>query len=224
MRCVRVPLSTSRASTASEWGTTSTCASGSRSAEKMTCVAVPSVQATLESRRPQPRSDRECGGCRSTEWVVVVESSTTGMILVGHSGDVQRSATGTGTHVATIRTAPNDREQPEFHDVVLKREHGTSLQGHGEGWAPPTSRDGSRSAPLGRRGRLEPPGFRGRRRRVLGRPHGRPPRCQRRPKVDPPSTRRRHRVHVAPQPRRGSSVAEPRTHGLTKRPVVSRSN
>ena len=119
---------------------------------------------------------------------------------------------------------PTTGSNPSSDDVVLRREHGTSPQGHGEGWAPPTSRDGSRSAPLGSRGRLEPPGFRGRRRRVLGRPHSRPPRCQRRPKVDPPSTRRRHRAHVAPQPRRGSSVAEPRTHGLTKRPVVSRSN
>ena len=83
---------------------------------------------------------------------------------------------------------PTTGSNPSSDDVVLRREHGTSPQGHGEGWAPPTSRDGSRSAPLGSRGRLEPPGFRGRRRRVLGRPHGRPPRCQRLPNIDPLST------------------------------------
>jgi len=27
--------------------------------------------------------------------------------------------TGTGAHVTTVRVATNDREQPEFHDVVL---------------------------------------------------------------------------------------------------------
>jgi single-strand DNA-binding protein len=46
------------------------------------------------------------------------------VILVGRLvATPELRTTASGLHVTTIRIATNDREQPEFHDVVLWRQH-----------------------------------------------------------------------------------------------------
>lgn len=51
-------------------------------------------------------------------------TSVNRVILVGRIvATPQLRETGNGIHVTTVRIATNDREQAEFHDVVLWRQH-----------------------------------------------------------------------------------------------------
>ncbi len=51
-------------------------------------------------------------------------TSVNRVILVGRLvANPELRETGNGIHVTTVRIATNDREQAEFHDVVLWRQH-----------------------------------------------------------------------------------------------------
>ncbi len=51
-------------------------------------------------------------------------TSVNRVILVGRLvADPELRTTASGISVTTVRIATNDREQPEFHDVVLWRQH-----------------------------------------------------------------------------------------------------
>jgi len=51
-------------------------------------------------------------------------TSVNRVILVGRLvATPELRTTASGIHVTTVRIATNDREQPEFHDVVLWRQH-----------------------------------------------------------------------------------------------------